>query len=350
MAKSNIDELSLKMDVEIIKPYLTSKGYDFTSHDDLDHFAYHVARKGDVRYLSFGTGYFDGYIFGEADYKYDFGQIIYDINGNVLLDCLKTKSSHCRFWLGRQETYEEIESSDIFMDDIAFITEEKISDIPYYSIYKMEDGKYTRIGEFNQACTEVEKTSGGELFVNNLGRLFGVRELKFVNDLKFKDIIGVTCGAGSLRYDINNVCSSLANDEMKDIIVNTLKNNDVLFAYDYIYSTIYYEEPKNATIFVFLDTKGNITGKLFVKSEREFYSLDVSNDTYEEVKKKCINKLNNIARREIANERRKNTRNYNLRRESNKQMMESITNNFNEPVEPQGVTRSLKPKNKKQKH
>lgn len=350
MEKSKIDKLKLEIDVETIKPYLIDKGYDFTMHNEYDKFAYHVARKDDIRYLAFGIWRYQGEIFGDPDYKYEYGQIIFDINGRVLLDCIKTKSEKCFFWFGIPETYEEIDSSDIFMDDIVLITEQKnFRDLPNYSIYKLENENYTRIGEFNEGCTGVEKTSNGELFINKYGRLYGVRKLKFLNDLVFKDIIGINCGAGTLRYDIKNVCSSCKNDDMKDIIRNTLQKNDLLFAYDYVYSDLLDDRRERATIFTFLDTNGNIACKLYVKSEYEFYSIDVNNGTYEEAKEYCKSRLNNDVKRKIANERRKRTRERNLRCKAYEQMMETVTLTFDESIEPQGFTKVLRPSNNKSK-
>ena len=95
------------------------------------------SNEADIRYLSFGIGRYDGDLFGEADYKYECGQIIYDINGKVLLDCIKTRSDKCFFWLSSSDTYEEIDTSDIFMDDIVLITELDCNYVTSYAIYKL---------------------------------------------------------------------------------------------------------------------------------------------------------------------------------------------------------------------
>lgn len=332
---------NIESDVEIIKPYLTSLGYNFNNISPNDLFTYMIAKKGYLRYLFFGIKRYDGCYLGDFDYKTEAtGQIIYDINGNVLLECTKERTGypeyHCdNDYYVSNNHYMEIDPSNIFMDDIALITRYNGYIKKGYSIFKLENNKYSLIKNVNKPYSYVEKTSKGELFINDMGKLYGVRDLDYLNNLKFKDIFG----SGNSLYSINNI-----NQDTISKIQSILNNNNLLFAYDYVENDEYLDRTKTATIFAFLDKKGNIASKIFVKSELEFYLLDADNNTYEEAKEYCINRLNKIVRNEISLERLREAKESKLRSITNEQVLEALSTDFKEEEKLKGYTKIIKPR------
>ncbi len=325
----NIKELELKRDFEIIKPYLTSLGYDFSLNHEYDLSAYYIARKDNLRYLSFKILNYIGDLFGEFQYKSKFGQIIYDINGNILLDCINksSKKSYCLH--GTKRYYNELDSNYIFMDNYVLIDTLDKNDCKTYSIYKLENGKYSFKKNLKCERGNIIKLSNNELFLNNDGRLYGVREQKYLNNLKFKDIIGSETKINSLKFDIDRLCFHSLDSKTKDAISDKIKNNNLLFAYDYIKSNYgYWSLEKSATIFVFLDYKGKIVSKLYYKSENEFCSFDVNNSTYNKVVEDCVKKLTNQVKRNVDIEERRRKRELDLIRKSEEKMDNEIIKNF----------------------
>ena len=325
MEKKDIDELSIKNDIEIIKPYLISKGYDFLVKSEYDIFSYAVARKDDKRYLSFGIFNYNGELFGAPNYDCEFGQIIYDTNGKILLDCVKCDSINIEYDYEKKENYIELDSSDIFMDDYVVISKINESFVPYYSVYKLENGSYIHKGDCEGIGVILEKTPSGELLINNHGRLHGVRDFKNLNDLVFKDIISSNCDKESIRFAIDYLCSS-SPSEVKDNILNIINNNDLLLAYDYIDSDLYCGLNNRMTIFTFLNTKGDIASKLFVKSSHKFYSMDVDNKSYEEAKEKIRERLNEEIERNIKKEKKKVIKERHLCSRSREKLIKTLSN------------------------
>lgn len=327
-----MEELKLKMDVEIIRPYLISKGLNLTPRHKCDRVSYYVARRGNLRYLAFGILRYDTSLMGSTDYKKgDCGQIVYDVDGNVLIDCIDNRSDKCIFWGRDAEHYEEIDSSYVFMDDYVLFDGHRWWKSPFdhvtkvegeiiYEIYKFDGNKYKHYDKYDSTYIErdaVLKASSGELFINGKGKLYGVRDSRYLNDIEFKDIFGVEGVHSDIQY---------LTDDVKNIINDKLKKDNVLFAYDRIYAYGHYG--KDATIFVFLDTKGNIASKLYCKTDKKFLSLDVDNDSYNEVVNACKAVMQADTKREADNERRREqrlaTREFNLRKKANVEMITTL--------------------------
>ena len=317
----------IKKDVEIIKPYLISKGYDFSNKSGSDIFAYNIARKDNLIYLSLGMFYYLGEEYYEPKYDSKFCQIIYDTNGKVLLDCIKYKSNNCIRIGWHPETWIEHDPSYIFMDDYVLIDKIEHSDIPYYSIYKLENGTYSLIDEYRKVNTELIKTSRDELFLKNSGRLYSVRNAKYVNDLRFKDIIDATaCKNYWFDPQIGHI--------NKEAIYNVLQNNNLLFAYDYIHSNA--SAYKSAIVFVFLDANGNIASKLYCSSKSATYTIDVDNNSYNQVLELCRKKLDE----EVYRERALETRRYKRELEAYNKLLEELSNDFGSNEESKGVQKT----------
>lgn len=327
-----MEELKLKMDVEIIRPYLISKGFDLTPKKKYDRASYYVAKKGNLRYLAFGILRYDPSILEIDDYKKgDCGQIVYDVDGNVLIDCIDNRSDKCVFRGRDAEHYEEIDSSYVFMDDYVLFDGHrwwkspldhvtKVEGEIIYEIYKFDGNKYKHYDRYTDICSEYDavlKASDGELFINGRGKLYGVRDSRYLNDIEFKDICGVKGISSRIEY---------LTDDVKSIINDKLKKDNVLFAYDRIYAYGHYG--KDATIFVFLDTKGNIASKLYLKTDKKFLALDVDNDSYNEVVNTCRTIMQADSKREADNERRREqrlaTRDFNLRKKANVEMITTL--------------------------
>lgn len=327
-----MEELKLKMDVEIIRPYLESNGFDLTPKHEYDRAGYYVARRGNLRYLAFGILRYDPNPLCIDEYKKgDCGQIVYDVDGNVLVDCIDNRSDNCVFLLGDAEHYEEIDSSYVFMDDYVLFDGHKHWKSPFddttkvegeiiYEIYKFDGNKYKHYDRYTDICSEsdaVLKASDGELFINGRGKLYGVRDARYLNNIKFKDICGVKGISSRIEY---------LTDGVKNMINDKLKKDNVLFAYDHIYANGHYG--KDATIFVFLDTKGNIVSKLYFKTDKKFLALDVDNDSYNEVVNACKAVMQADSKREADNERRREqrlaTREFNLRKKANVEMITTL--------------------------
>ena len=331
-----MEELKLKMDVEIIKPYLISKGFDLTPRHEYDRAGYYVARKENLRYLAFGILHYDPNPLCIDEYKIgDCGQIVYDVDGNVLVDCIDNRSDKCLFWLGDAGHYEEIDSSYVFMDDYVLFDGHEHWKSPFddttkveggiiYEIYKFDEDKYKHYDRYPGICSKhdaVLKASDGELFINGKGKLYGVRDARYLNNMEFKDICGVKGISSRIEY---------LTDDVRDMINDKLKKDNVLFAYDHIYAYGHYG--KDATIFVFLDTKGNIASKLYFKTDKKFLALDVDNDSYNEVVNACRGIMQADAKREADNERRRKqrlaTREFNLRKKAQEEMITTLVDDF----------------------
>ena len=89
-----MEELKLKMDVEIIRPYLISKGLNLTPKHKCDLASYYVARRGNLRYLAFGILRYDTSLIGSTNYKKgDCGQIVYATKApKTCATCLHSQS------------------------------------------------------------------------------------------------------------------------------------------------------------------------------------------------------------------------------------------------------------------
>lgn len=334
MENNRMEEL--KMDVEIIKPYLISKGFDLTPRHECDRAGYYVARKENLRYLAFGILHYDPNPLCVDEYKKgDCGQIVYDVDGNVLVDCIDNRSDKCLFWLGEGGHYEEIDSSYVFMDDYVLFDGHKHWKSPFdgttkveggiiYEIYKFDGDKYKHYDRYTGTCSKYDavlKTSDGELFINGSGKLYGVRDARYLNNMKFKDICGVKGISSEIKY---------LTDDVRDMINDKLKKDNVLFAYDHIYAYGHYGN--DATIFVFLDTKGNIVSKLYFKTDKKFLALDVDNDSYDEVVNACKAVMQADAKGEADNARRREqrlaTRESNLRKKAQGEMITTLVDDF----------------------
>ena len=189
-----------------------------------------------------------------------------------------------------------------------------------YEIYKFDGNKYKPYDKYASTYIErdaVLKASSGELFINGKGKLYGVRDSRYLNDIEFKDIFGVEGVHSDIQY---------LTDDVKNIINDKLKKDNVLFAYDRIYAYGHYG--KDATIFVFLDTEGNIASKLYFKTDKKFLALDVDNDSYNEVVNACKAVMQADSKREADNERRREqrlaTREFNLRKKANVEMITTL--------------------------
>ena len=80
--KDNKRILEIKKDIEIIKPYLESIGYDFSEKNPKDQMAFKISRKDNLRYLAFRIlrsvevkSFYE--INEEVDDKEYFGQVVY---------------------------------------------------------------------------------------------------------------------------------------------------------------------------------------------------------------------------------------------------------------------------------
>ena len=291
----------IRSDVEIIKPYLISKGYDFSNKSGKDIFAYNVARKDNLRHLSLGIFHYLGEKNYDSEYDSKFCQIIYDTEGKVLLDCVNYKSQYLIRWGWSPESLEEHDPSYTFMDDYVLI--DKVDKYgTYYSIYKLENGVYSLVSEYNETNASVIKSSSGELFLEKCGELYSVREQRKLTNLHFKNIKGADVNKQRLTYDIKHIEMTA----VADMIYNILQNNNLLFAYDYVYSEDTYDGAyKQATIFLFLDINGNIASKLYYRSEWESLAIDVDNESYEQGLAICRKRLDRDIKREESIERRK---------------------------------------------
>lgn len=331
MENKKIEELKLRIDVEIIRPYLESKGFNLTPKHDYDIASYYVARQGDIRYLAFGIYRYNPDAFGLEDYELgDCGQVVYDVNGKVLLDCVDRRADLCSFLLGCKEHYEEIEPSDVFMDDYILISDHKHWLDPIskdrqvegseclYSIYKLEYDKYVLQSKHDREVESVLKTPSGELFLNKMGKLYSVRESRYLNDIEFKGLAGLTL-ASYIDTNIDRLLEST-----KEVIRAKLKNEDVILAYDYINDGLFGEFSNCATVFAFLDTTGNFVSKLYCRGELEFFTLDVDNDSYEQVIECCKKRLRSTLQKKYANERRRKTREMNKWAKDNANMLTTL--------------------------
>ena len=316
-AKDKLAEL--KKDVEIIKPYLISKGYDFNFYANKGLISFGICKKDNIRLLVFGMNEDPSYmVSGE-----EFGQIVYDTDGNILLDCLDKRNDDCWFHGYKKEDYYEICPDGIFIDDLLIISNYKYQDDHEYSIYELKDGKYNLIKE--EVDAKLLKTSGDDYFLyedwfKDNAKIYNIKQRKYLDIPQFNFICGT-------EYDIYNMNFNNRNYKMNEKINEIILNNNVLFVYNVV-SSEKYTYADHADAFLFIDTNGNIVSKLCFKTEDDFATFDINKETYDQVMNQCVDRIDKAYKKKIANEKRRETIKYNRRAKITNELLDTLSNNY----------------------
>ena len=289
MTIENINDLKNAIDVGIIKPYLASMGYYFSENDDC---TFAIARKDNLRFIAFAITSYKHNSFNTCNIKNtDMGQIVFDTDGNVLLFD-KAGSSYCSLGFHKKENYIDLDPDKVFVDDMILLQSLNDDHSRYLSVYKFDGSKYVEAYKVDHVF--IEKTTDNKAVINDGGRLFDIKKQMYLNDIQFSDI---------LDYDDINSSNNLLRlpflfiqEGLQLSIMECIKNNKLLFAYKNIENNQYLSYPKKATVFMFVDTFGNIVSKAYFKSKFDYLEKEVTNDTYVEVLQSFVDKLNEDAK------------------------------------------------------
>ena len=320
---------TIKKDVEIIKPYLNSKGLNLTLGNKKDSIVYFLTRFENKRHLKVEYLSYDKVM----AQRY---QIVYDINGNILLDCINC-SSNGDFNTNGNEVYYENKQEEIFIDSNNIILEKILNSQPVYTLYMLNSGRYKEIHTFTKADfnnykggifvpnIRILKTANNDFFINYGGKLYSLSEYKYLNNLEFNDIFDYT--ELQSPYSCWRERSSELINESSDEIKKILKKNNLLYASTTI-NAKYNDITKHSKAFVYLDTKGNIVSKLYLELKNTFVLIDVANDTYDNILEKCKELIVKEIKNDISREKRAKARAKTLELKNKKNMLETISNSY----------------------
>ncbi len=343
--KARKKEIELQIDVEIIKPHLKKIGYDFEKKSKNDFVKYTIARKGDMRYLAFSINKDVGEF--TTEYSSTCGQIIYDVNGNVLLECVPdTPCYYDDIYRSSEDNnqYKEIDPANVFIDDETVLlgddNEKLFRHCSAYKVYKLRDGKYEYKNE-TFGIDSIVKTSNGDVFLQTRIRLYDVKKNDFMNTPVFSKVYGAETPLKN-SLDVSKLESRYIDEETKERIVDIVNNNNLLLGYTRVENGNYIgEDDDEADVIVLFNTSGEIVSDLFVKTETKFYTLDVTNDTYAETIEIVRKNLVDDIRKRIALEERRKNRKLKLMDKAEHDMLNALSADFS--VSKPGVQKTIKP-------
>ena len=342
--KKRVNNIKLKMDVELIKPYLKEKGVHVNLFKTLDYGSFKLTKLNDKRVLEYAIRYFDSSGRGSDCIKMQHGIVVYDDKGNVLLDNIKLHyDNELVLSIGKKchELYESGEPSDIFIDEENMLLHVNNEDGERtYAHYKLISGVYQKAHEFtskdwlfgpvwniprDNKFTQL-KTNNDSKLAFNYGRLYSIDEGKYLTNLTFDNIldkdydISKTPRLGCRNDDIYNRLSKKLNNS--NLLVGTFTMT--LNTFDYV------------NTMVFLDYSGNIVSNVIYcvefDSDRDLHGVnlpmvmqkEVTNETYMEVlykiKEESVNYVKDVIEEKKKAEIEENKR----RNEAYKKRLEAI--------------------------
>lgn len=291
LAEEQLKALRVKRDVEIIKPYLEEKGVRFDLTKPSDHIDYYFRRRNNIIHLTF-VGYFENYSDGcYRNYNIYPGQIVYDTDGNVLIDYVADEGYHHSIERNDNtdsNNYREVDPSDVFLDDEnILIHQDNIS----YVHYKLVDGKWISVNKFerdeNGKAPFINRldTADGQIMLDCNGKLYSVSESMYLNKIRFS---GLTDYEKAHFPDTDSVDRTDGfSESTSKLFSKIMKENNLLVGYTTIpvkYTELGIKDPielkDEIRAFVFLNTNGDIVSKMYYSIDNVLYSIPVSNNTY----------------------------------------------------------------------
>ena len=336
-------EEMIKKDVEIIKPYLEKKGVNFSKKHKYDISAYYIARKDDIRYLAFGIGNYDDSKEFYGGYNATFGQIVYDIYGNVLIDYEKKKARFCYLY-GGHDTYEEVNADKVFSSSgMALIGDyDDRSRKTLYKVYNYYKGEFLPVDVVDDV-SEYIRSSSGEVFLQTDPYVYNVQTQCALNGLEFDFVHGVNWSPKNDDYGFRT--SLYHSDELKNKIYEIVLKNNVLYASKHIVVTQNRSwnivDKREADTFVFLDTDGNIVSDLYLRTADSFKALPVTNATYNDVIKSIEDGYLDDINKQIEQEFNDKLKERQMMDDSRNKMLETLNAYLGKP----GVQKSIKSDN-----
>ena len=196
-----------------------------------------------------------------------------------------------------KEEYRTATPRRFFIDDNHILIKRNSNDcsLVSYHLYKLEDNKYRLVHVFSKKddvintesfeCTPAMLDNG---VVAYSGKLYSVREERYLNNLQFEMICAYdsTGHIGPYSYNNNGPHKGL-KDNMSETIKEELKNGNLLYAQRTVFSH-YIDRTKKGNpqtviktpIFVLLDMNGNIVSDLFFELKDEIRRIKVDNSTF----------------------------------------------------------------------
>jgi hypothetical protein len=342
--KQMTSEEEIKNNIEIIKPYLLSKGIDLNLHTDMDHVICYLVNLEDKFYLDLDIGHLQGnnpksYLF----YKYT-GQLLYDKKGNILFESIESKNSH---QFHRLREYSEgilyangfinYKSSLLYVDDNNLITMNYGFMNSKYTHYKKENGKFEEQHIFSKDdCKNIRdnyspsmivlKTTDNSKLLSYGGRLYSISEAKFLNNLEFDGIYDYEHSFEPYTFSSNH--SKTCSDASVNVIKKIIQDNNLLFAKKYVLAS-YDEYEKDTVAFVYLDTKGNIVSKMYFEVGNKLNSVDVTTDSFEQTIEQVKKMLVKHIKKELDNERKKEEKAKTLKLQKEINLVKQLTDSYN---------------------
>lgn len=290
------EKARIKNDIAIILRYLKDSGYDFNvGENSSDSVCFRLTSYGKLRHLSFTIRRFSHKGHSKMGglcnyYDYTNRQLIYDTDGNVLFNI--TKANQLDGFQDGRTIYQKGNSKDIFPNCCSVvlwgdgIRSEEMPATYYvrtfdgYQAVHVFDGESPK-KDIPQCCFGdfVLKTSDKKVFINDYGRLYSLREKKYVNDLRFDSIHDCSscypylCAFKYFEEDIKR--------EILGAIMENIKNRAYLLAVTNVeVADEKGERNRMCSCLTFIDSKGNIVSPLFYNVCQEFRSMPVTTETY----------------------------------------------------------------------
>ncbi|MBR4830270.1 MAG: hypothetical protein IKZ96_00685 [Bacilli bacterium] len=307
---ANLKTELVKTAVEIIKPYLKTKGIDLEINSPEDTLVFWVEKKEDTICLSYYHCYIKPVVdtIKRKEFESISGTIVYDVNGNVLIDrIVGEKGMSYAKDTGKAE-YKYVEPGhSLISDDLILIKRDNTEDynLISYHLYRRENGKYKLVHVFSKAdnaiyndsfvCTPSMLENG---VVAYSGKLYNINEKRYLNDLQFNKVCAYDSYKyiGPYSYDNNGPHKGLL-EKLSETLKAQLKENNLLYG-EVMLHTPYYEKHKTGNpsawiktpVFVLLDMNGNIVSDLFFELKNEIRRVKVDNESFDTVLKNVVEK------------------------------------------------------------
>lgn len=292
---------------KIIKPYLESKGVDLTIYGPGDRICIWIENFEDkisFRYYYRHVKERVAYTPSETEYVDEMGRIVFNENGEVLIDLIEGCPEYFRSGeVGEAKFF--ITEGKTFIDDkhVIIPCTDQFTEGKVINLYKLVDGGYEFVHAFSVKDTsmqhkfifnpELEYTP--ELLKNGLlvynRQLFSLEKGRYIGDYRFDSIYAYDTPKviGPYSYHNNEAHKGL-KEKFSERLKGIMKKNDCLYG-EWIIDVFYTDKRKTGNpvtvihtpYFVFLDKEGKVVSDLFFELKDEIKRIKVTNENFAEV-------------------------------------------------------------------
>lgn len=258
--KEQIEECRMEYEVSIIKPYLHLRGVHTGAWHLTDHAEFSIANYGNIINLNYKITYYDAFAKNREWHKYQYGRVIYDTKGNVLLDDIGRVPRNSDFkYKGEGAVYikESLSSAFIYIDDENIIIDRNSHDVGAEH-FRLVNGKYELVTQFPEYAKFrlLNVDSEVKLCVCN-GRLYSITEGRYLSNLQFNNILD----ADYIAADIPTPRLGYYQIETIKKLKEIMKENNLLIGTCRMESL--HGGGFDVDTMVYLDVKGNIVSDLY---------------------------------------------------------------------------------------